>query len=256
MLLLADATTTRTTSLQAVGARQAAFLLRSTRKRRPAVRRALPDGSYLTTIARGKYKAGTGYGRIEVRIIEAWMTVTLADGTRRTELWRPMTSLLHAERHPAADLIALYHRRWQAEACYFSLKSTILGGRGLRSRTVPGIEQEIYALLTAYQALIRVASDLVTARPEISPQRVSLTMLLNAAADQIVAARGTGPDDPIALIAPVGRAALAGLLPDSRRWRLKARVCKRASRYTFTTDKHPRKALIYTLHFEMIAGEA
>ena len=143
-----------------------------------------------------------------------------------------------------------------AETCYFSLKSTILDGRVLRSRTVPGIEQEVYALLTVYQALIRIASDLITARPGLSVQRVSLTVLLNAAADQIVAARGIGPDDPIALIGPVGRAALAGLLPENRRWRLKARVRKRASKYTFTADQHPRKALAYTLHFEMVAGEA
>jgi Transposase DDE domain len=256
MVLLADAYYDAHDFLQALSATRVAFLVRATRKRRPAMRRVLPDGSYLTTIARGKYKAGTGYGRIEVRIIEAWMTVTLADGTRRTELWRLMTSLLDAEPHPAEELIALYHRRWQAETCYFSLNSTILGGRVLRSRTVPGIEQEVYALLTAYQALIRVASDLVTARPELPVQRVSLTVLLNAAADQIVAARGTGPDDPIALIGPVARAALTGLLPENRRWRLKARVRKRASKYTFTADKHPRKTLAYTIHFEVIAGEA
>ncbi|MFI6449824.1 hypothetical protein [Kitasatospora sp. NPDC050543] len=76
---------------------------------------------------------GRGYGRLEVRVIEAWMTVTLADGNRRTELCRLMTSLLDAGRHPAHELIELYHRRWQVETCYFSLKSTILDGRVLRS---------------------------------------------------------------------------------------------------------------------------
>lgn len=256
MVLLADAYYDAHDFLQAVTATQAAFLVRSTRKRRPAVRRALPDGSYLTTIARGKYKAGGGYGRIEVRIIEAWMTVTLADGTRRTELWRLITSLLDADRHPAGELIALYHRRWQAETCYFSLKSTILDGRVLRSRTIPGIEQEVYALLTAYQALVRIASDLVTARHGLSVRRVSLTVLLDAAADQIVTARGTGCDDPEGLIGAIGRAALAGLLPKDRRQRLKARVRKRGTKYTFTTDKHPRKTQAYTLHIEVIVGES
>jgi hypothetical protein len=252
MVLLADAYYDAHDFLQQVTQTRAAFLLRSTRKRRPAVRRALPDGSYLTTIQRGKYKAGTGYGRIEVRIVEARVTVTLADGTRRTELWRLMTSLLDAERYPAEELIALYHRRWQVETCYFSLKSTILDGRVLRSRTVPGIEQEVYALLTVYQALVRVASDLVAARPGLSAQRISITVLLNAAADQIVAARGIGPDEPVALIGVIGRTALTGLLPQGRRWRLKARVRKRNSKYTFTADKHPRKAQAYTLHIEMI----
>lgn len=64
-------------------------------------------------------------------VSEAWVTVTLDDGTRRTELWRRPTTLLDAERHPAVALIELYHRRWQAETCYFWLKSTVLAGRVL-----------------------------------------------------------------------------------------------------------------------------
>ncbi|MGW2770956.1 transposase, partial [Streptomyces sp. NPDC001275] len=212
------------------------------RKRRPTVRHPLPDGSYLTTVCAGRYQAGRGYGRIEVRITEAWMTIELADGTRRTELWRLMTSLLDAQSYPAHELIALHHRRWQAETCYFSLKSTILDGRVLRSRTVPGIEQDVYALLTVYQALVRTADDLVTAQPGLPAERVSMIVLLNAAADQIVAAHGIAPDGPVDLVGAIGRAALAGLLPKSRRRRLKARVRKRNSKYTFTTGKHPRTA--------------
>ncbi|GAA0313616.1 hypothetical protein GCM10009540_36370 [Streptomyces turgidiscabies] len=138
MVLLADAYYDAFDFLEAVTGTGASFLLRSTRKRCPTVRRPLPDGSFLTTVPPGKYQAGRGYGRLEVRIIEARMTVTLADGTRRTELWRLMTSLMDAGRYPARELITLYHRRWQAETCYFSLKSTILDGRVLRPRTVPG----------------------------------------------------------------------------------------------------------------------
>ncbi|WP_128382466.1 hypothetical protein [Streptomyces cavernae] len=103
MVLLADAYYDAFDFLQTVTDTGASFLLRSTRKRRPAVRRPLPDGSYLTAVCAGKYKAGRGYGRLEVRIVEAWMTVTLGDDTRRTELWRLMTSLLDAERYPAHE---------------------------------------------------------------------------------------------------------------------------------------------------------
>lgn len=67
----------------------------------PAVHRALPEGSCPATIVRGKYRAGSGYRRIEVRIAEAQVVVTLAGGTHRIELWRLMTSLLGA----AADQI-------------------------------------------------------------------------------------------------------------------------------------------------------
>jgi hypothetical protein len=252
MVLLADAYYDAFDFLQTVTGTGASFLLRSTRKRRPTVRRLLPDGSYLTTVSAGKYRAGRGYGRLEVRIIEARMTVILADGTRRSELWRLMTSLLDPERHPAHELLALYHRRWQVETCYFSLKSTILDGRVLRSRTVPGIEQEVYALLTVYQALARTADDVITAHPDLPAERISLTVLLNAAADQIVAARNIAPTGPASLVGAIGRAALAGLLPAGHRWRLKARVRKRSSKYTFTANKHPRTSQTYTLDFQMI----
>ncbi|MEW1773115.1 transposase [Streptomyces sp. NPDC086777] len=116
--------------------------------------------------------------------------VVLADGTRRTELWRLLTNLLDADSHTADDLLRLYHRRWQAETCYFSLKSTILDGRVLRSRSVPGLEQEIFALLTVHQALVRMAGDVTTATPGLSVQRVSFTVLFQAAADQVIVARG------------------------------------------------------------------
>jgi hypothetical protein len=156
------------------------------------MRRALRDGSYLTFISSKKYRAGQGYGpRIEVRVVEAWITVTLADGTRRTELWRLLTNLLDAERYPAEELITLYHRRWQSETCYFSLKSTILDGRVLRSRSVPGLEQEIYALLTVYQALIRAAGDLTVARPDVTAERISFIVLLQAAADHTASTSST-----------------------------------------------------------------
>ncbi|KAB1976634.1 IS4 family transposase [Streptomyces triticiradicis] len=252
MVLLAGAYYDAFDFLHTVTGTGASFLMPSTRTRRPTMRHPLPDGSYLTTICAGKYQAVRGYGRLDVRIVEARMTVTLADGTRRTELWRLITSLLDVDRYPAHELIALYHHRWQAETCYFSLKSTILDGRVLRSRTVPGIEQEVYALLTVYQALIRIAGDVLTAQPGLSAERVSLTVLLNASADQIVAARGIAPTGPVSLIGVIGCAALADLLSLGRRWRLKARVCKRNSKYTFTAGKHLRKSQTCTLAFEMI----
>jgi hypothetical protein len=61
----------------------------------------------------------------------------------------------------------------------------------------------------------RVAGDVVTAEPGLSAQSVSLIVLFNAAADQIVAARGIAPTDPVVLIGAIGRAALAGLMPPS-----------------------------------------
>jgi hypothetical protein len=253
MLLLADAYYDAFDFLEAVTGTGARFVLRSTRKRRPSLRRALADGSYLTTICSREHRAGRGYGRLEVRVIEAWITVSLADGTRHTELWRLLTNLLDDQRYPALDLLELYHRRWQAETCYFSLKSTILDGRVLRSRSVPGLDQEIFALLTAYQALIRMAGDIAFATPGLSAQRVSFTVLFQAAADQIITVQGQAPADPaVSLVGPIGRAVLNNLLPGRKRRRVKARYRKSASKYGFKRGDHPRTVQTYSLHIKMI----
>ncbi|ELP70109.1 hypothetical protein ACKI1I_20500 [Streptomyces turgidiscabies] len=99
---------------------------------------------------------------------------------------------------------------------------------------------------------MRIAADLSTAQPGLAAERISRTILFNAGADQIVAARGIAPSGPVSLVGAIGRAALAGLLPPGPRWRLKARARKRGSKYTFTTNKHPRTSQAYTLDFEMI----
>ncbi|WP_331730348.1 transposase (plasmid) [Kitasatospora sp. NBC_00070] len=99
-------------------------------------------------------------------MIEARITVTPADGTTRREPWRLVTSLPDPDpdpdRYPARELTDLYHRRWQIETAYFSIEATVLDGRVLRSRSIDGIDQEGYGLLTAYQALIRTADDALT----------------------------------------------------------------------------------------------
>ena len=98
--------------------------------------RHLPDGSYLARIGYGVLPA-----LLAVRVIDAAVTITLADGTTRTQQWRLLTGLPD----PAAELIALYHERWQAETTYYSIKATILDGRVLRSRSLPGTDQETWA---------------------------------------------------------------------------------------------------------------
>ncbi|WP_382464745.1 hypothetical protein ACFIN9_00565 [Streptomyces noursei] len=74
------------------------------------------------------------------------------------------------------------------ETTYFSIKATMLDGRVLRSRSVPGLDQEVYALLATYQALIHTAADAVTTRPGLAMERISFTVLLQAAADQATTA--------------------------------------------------------------------
>jgi Insertion element 4 transposase N-terminal/Transposase DDE domain len=242
MLLLADTAFDAADFLRDVTAAHAQFLVRSGAGRCPLPRQHLPDGSYLALL---------GYGvlpkLLPVRIIEAVVTRTLADGTTTTSQWRLVTSLLDHTRYPAAELVALYHERWQAETTYYSIKATILDGRVLRSRSLNGIDQEVYALLTAYQALIRTAADTAATRPGLDMDRISFTILLDTAANLVTTAAGILPAGPPDLAGAIGRAALRDLLPAWRRPRLKARTLKNStSKYGPNAGQHPATTQPYT----------
>lgn len=238
MLVLADAGYDSWTLLRDIAGAQAEFLCRATSRRTPLVLRELSDGSYLSVL---------GYGRLKVRIIEAWVTVTWADGTVTREQWRLVTSLLDHRRHPAGDLVDLYHRRWQVETTYLSIKSTILDGRVLRSHRPDDIDQEIHALLTVYQTIIRIAVDAVDTQTGTRPDRISFTVALQTAADQVVAAVGIITLAGTTLVGAIGRAVLDDLLPTPRP-RGKARTRKNpVSKYTANTGAFPKTSLTYTI---------
>jgi hypothetical protein len=180
--------------------------------------RRLGDGSYVSRI-----------GRIEVRVVTATITIS-TDAGHRSQTYRLITTILDPA-CPPAEIVTLYHQRWEIETAYFELKSTILGGRVLRARTPGGVTQEIYALLITYQALRIAISDAVLTRPEIDPDRGSFTIALNTARDQLTAARNvltdTHPGVAIDLVGELGRHVLQHLMP-ARRPRTNPRVVKRA----------------------------
>jgi hypothetical protein len=102
MLVLADRGFDAAQFLAEVAATRAQFLVRLTAARRPPVLGYLPDGSFTSLI-----------GGVKVRIIEASVTVTCADGTCYGGCYRLATTLLDHRGWPAAALIALYHERWE-----------------------------------------------------------------------------------------------------------------------------------------------
>ena len=199
----------------------------------PVLRR-LPDGTWMSA-----------FGGVPVRVIDAEITVTTTAGITIGR-WRLITTLADPGRYPAAEVIALYHERWEIETCYFELKSTILGGRVLRARTPDGIEQEVWALLVTYQALRTAIADATATVPGTGPDRASFTIALNTARDQVILAAGVTPDPTTDLAGTIGRTVLAALLPP-RRLRTSPRVVKRAiSKYNARgkTDRTTRKATI------------
>ena len=190
-------------------------------------------------------------GQVKVRIIECEITIATATG-RQTGIYRLATTLLNPDRHPAFELVRLYHERWEVESAYFEIKKTMLGRRVLRARTPPGIDQEIYALLAVYQ-IIRIAiADATGSAPGTDPDRASFTIALEAARDQVIQAANVIATTAIDLIGTIGRKVLDNLMPD-RRLRLSPRAVKRPmSRYAYKSLKIDRRSYKATLAINIL----
>ncbi|WP_189735311.1 hypothetical protein [Streptomyces nojiriensis] len=122
-------------------------------------------------------------------------------------------------------------------------------GRVLRTRTPAGVEQEVWALVTAYQALRTAMTDATDGVPRTDPDRAGFTAALAAARDQLVLAAGVTADTVIDLVGAIGRSVPAQLLPE-RRVRTEDRIVKRAiSKYNArgpAIDRTTYKATINT----------
>jgi len=212
MLVLADRNFGYRPPLTALAETGADLLVRVKAGLRWPVCRRCGDGSWISRI-----------GPLEVRVLQAQITVATPAG-RRTQLYQLVTTVTDAS---CADLVRLYHQRWEIETAYAELKHSILGGRVLRARTPAGIEQEIYALLITYQALRIAICDATLTTPPIDPDRGSFTVALHAARDQLIAAAGVIAETTIDLAGTIGRQVLDHLLPE-RRCRTTPRVVKRA----------------------------
>jgi hypothetical protein len=228
MLLLADRAYDAADLLKEAAATGAHVLVRGSAARKPAVEQALPDGSYLSHV-----------DGLAVRIIEAGLDVHGADGTRLGDSYRLITTLLDWHRYPAGELVRLYHERWEIEVTYLALRHTLLGGYVLRSRDRAGAEQELWALLTVYQALRMAMTAATGSVPGTDPDRASFTAALEAAREQVITARGIEDPGSPGDAGRIGRAVLAGLLP-ARRARYSARKVKcSTSRYHLRDQGRP-----------------
>ncbi|MEU0157170.1 IS4 family transposase [Micromonospora fulviviridis] len=216
MLLLADRNYAAADLLATIAATGAHLLIRAKANRRLASVARLADGSWLSKI-----------GALTFRVVEARISITTTAGTHTGD-YRLITTLLDPHHYPAADLVRLYHQRWEIETAYLELKSTILGGRVLRARTPDGVDQEIHALLIVYQVLRTAMADATDSQPGLDPDRASFTTALTTARDQLVHAAGVIADTVIDLVGVIGERVLANLLPD-RRIRTKARMIKRSN---------------------------
>ena len=83
------------------------------------------------------------------------------------------TSLLDPIAYPAAELVALYHERWELELTFDEVKThTLERAEALRSQAPTRVEQEVWGLLLAYN-LLRLVMSRAAPRAAVSPLRLS-----------------------------------------------------------------------------------
>jgi len=122
---------------------QREFLVRVKSNLKRRVLECYPDGSALVEIGSGKEK-------MLVREISG--RVRRGNGSwSEVRLW---TSLLDWKKHSAAELLALYARRWEQESFYRELKVDLRSSPLVQSHTPLTAAQEIAALIMAYAILV------------------------------------------------------------------------------------------------------
>lgn len=84
-----------------------------------------------------------------------------------------LTSLLDSAAYPAAEIVALYHERWELELAFDEVKThTLEREEALRSRAPARVRQEIWGLAIGYN-LVRLEMQHVATRADVAPHRIS-----------------------------------------------------------------------------------
>ncbi|HZW42985.1 MAG TPA: IS4 family transposase [Dermatophilaceae bacterium] len=126
---------------------------------------ALPDGSYLSRLSdpvmankrrdqvRKHVRNLVEVPGHRVRVIE-YQVVDRGGAEAEPETYRLVTTLLDPDEVPATELCSLYHRRWELESTFNEIKTSQRGaGIVLRSKSLPMVYQELYALLLTHYAI-------------------------------------------------------------------------------------------------------
>jgi len=94
-----------------------------------------------------------------------------------------ITSLLDPEKYPRAEVVALYHERWEIELGYGEIKTDMMSSIPLRSKSVDRVRQEIWGLLIAYN-LIRLEIARIADEADVPPTRISFVMVYRMIVDE------------------------------------------------------------------------
>ena len=94
-----------------------------------------------------------------------------------------LTSMIDREMYPGKEIVGLYHERWELELRYDETKTEMLDRlESIRSRTVKGVEQELWGILLAYN-LVRLEMERIANDLGLEPTRISFVTALRIICD-------------------------------------------------------------------------
>ena len=222
MLLLWDRSFLSYAHVQQVRARRAQVLARLKKNLVFTPIRRLYDGSFLAKLYPSPAHRRRDEAGIVVRIIEYTYDDPGRPGSGETH--RLLTTLLDAHRHPAKQLILLYHERWEEELTIDEFKTHLRERPVLRSETPAGVVQEVYGLLLGHY-VVRKLLCAAAATTGVGPRQLSFTGALKILRCRLpeVPKHGRGLEQWFAdLVAEVAEEVL-----EERRDRVNPRVIKR-----------------------------
>ena len=95
-----------------------------------------------------------------------------------------LTSLVNAEQYPAAEIVGLYHERWEIELGYDEIKTELLEREEtIRSKSPEGVAQEMRGILIAYN-LVRLEMERIADEIDVPPCRISFVAALRFVRDE------------------------------------------------------------------------
>lgn len=95
-----------------------------------------------------------------------------------------LTSLLDPAKFTAREVTLAYHERWEIELAYDELKTHQLDRlETLRSRSVKGVEQELWGILLTYN-LVRFEMERIAEEAKLPPSRISFVTAMRYIRDE------------------------------------------------------------------------
>ncbi len=129
----------------------------------------LPDGSFLSTAYSGIGET-KGEG-VRVRVLEFDAVVEM-NGSKTPTKYTLVTDLFDYRLYPYMELANLYRERWEFETALDEMKTHLMAGQPLRSKTPELVIQEIYGMVLAHYVIRAVMYEAASSE-KLDPDRLS-----------------------------------------------------------------------------------